>query len=492
MGTYADEWNRTYGGPRAAGPTVIIVDGIHEENAEVEEKMELDNGALIDVSLAVDRIQSQRNTWKAHEYGTDWQIAMDIEIDMGDTTGSITAILDTNVLVSYIHLIRELVNQQLQQNNYEVLLVIPGIVIQELDGLRARKGGVSNAARRTNDWLLPRVNRTPCLRGQKTSESPRGNWMYNRDGLHNDDLVLECAEYYMKLYGLSQDRVKVITCDKNLQLKANIEGYATVSPGPVWDVQELLRHLGCGLQPTPPISLADSQKTFSTTKEQLSGSASNHIPSNNDQMLLDDHAPGCSKLSPTPPIGTATKKRSRNSKHSPSVDPSVEPAVAKIICDPDLLILPPHPLNQLQDQLRAYLSHEIPTLMKDGIEQVRRQQQRQAEQDKKISIHARPMRPPPIILPAGDEWPQWSVEESLLWIDRAVLATQNPSVPGTSGKKLADLIIPYGERGGRKGESWGRGDWDSAANALERIFGGTAAGDFRRAVEQAFISGSRR
>lgn len=107
-------------------------------------------------------------------------------------TGSTTAILDTNVLVSCLHLIQQLVHEQMQRNKHEVLFVVPGIVIQELDGLRAKEG-VSAAARRANDWLLPRVNRLPCLRGQRTSESPRGNWMYNREGASpwpsNDSLI---------------------------------------------------------------------------------------------------------------------------------------------------------------------------------------------------------------------------------------------------------------------------------------------------------------
>ncbi|KAG8890637.1 hypothetical protein FRB98_007192 [Tulasnella sp. 332] len=490
MGTYADEWNRTYGGPRATGPTVIIVDGIHEENAEVEEKMDLDDDSPIDVSFAVDRIQSQRNNWNLHEYGTEWQLAMDIEIEIDYYIGSTTAILDTNILVSCLHLIQQLVHEQMQQNKHEILLVVPGIVIQELDGLRAKEG-VSTSARRANDWLLPRVNRLPCLLGQKTSESPRGNWMYNREGLHNDDLVLECAEFYMRSHGLDQDRVKLITCDKNLQLKAEIEGYGTVAPGPVWHVSEFLVHLRHGSQSTPRIPPAKGQSPSTPTKTQARpqfSSCSSHLCAKDDCIPWEDHAPICSNLAPCTPISIA-KKRGRKIKLP---NTAVEPTVAKIVCDPDLIILSPHPLNQLHDQLRAYLTQQLPALLLEGIQQVRRQQQLQAEQDKKISIHARPKRPTPIALPKEEEWQGWSVEESLIWIDNAVPAAKNQSIADASTQKLAHFITPYGERGGRKGESWGRGDWDSAANAIDRLFGDAVASDFRTAVEQAFSSGPHR
>lgn len=146
---------------------------------------------------------------------------------------TITAVLDTNVLISYLHLIQKLVQTQIQQHRRDVTLLIPGIVIQELDGLRARKESVSNAARRANDWLLPLVNRVPCLRGQKTTDSPRGNWMHNREGVsdytlslppadrtwesqfQNDDLVLECANHYIASCALTPG--ELIRCSVNDQ-----------------------------------------------------------------------------------------------------------------------------------------------------------------------------------------------------------------------------------------------------------------------------------
>lgn len=161
-------------------------------------------------------------------------------------------------------------------------ILVPGIVIQELDGLRqstrmndaqTSKGvrtqvSVATLARQANDWLLPIINRLECLRGQKMTESHRGNWMYNRAGvstehlsslrrrsdanrfrmvpqLQNDDLILECAHYFVHTNNLrpgargikigshgtpklnsfyTPEHVTILTYDKNLQLKAGVEG----------------------------------------------------------------------------------------------------------------------------------------------------------------------------------------------------------------------------------------------------------------------------
>lgn len=96
MGTYADEWNKKYGGQRSSAPTVIIVDGIYEEEVEFAEGMEVDDEYLpVDMMLAVDRIQSQRSTWKQHVMDTQWQHALNAEMDVDvrptSTTSTITS-----------------------------------------------------------------------------------------------------------------------------------------------------------------------------------------------------------------------------------------------------------------------------------------------------------------------------------------------------------------------------------------------------------------
>lgn len=105
------------------------------------------------------------------------------------------AVLDTNVLISYLTLIQKLVQTLADRGRQDVVFVVPGIVVQELDGLRGRKEsrGLSYTARRANDWLLPLINRIACLRGQKTSETPRGNWMYNREGVCSSELPLQTS-----------------------------------------------------------------------------------------------------------------------------------------------------------------------------------------------------------------------------------------------------------------------------------------------------------
>lgn len=149
--------------------------------------------------------------------------------------GSQLIILDTNVLISRLPWLKALVNQLLASPDVGTTLIVPGIVIQELDGLRnsqrtnnaKRSDGTTSVvqvaalARQANDWLLPIINRVACVRGQKSTESPRGNWMYNRSGvrgpllpigapadptrtaqMENDDLILECAIYFARAHNL--------------------------------------------------------------------------------------------------------------------------------------------------------------------------------------------------------------------------------------------------------------------------------------------------
>lgn len=80
--SYADEWNKYYTGPRSAGPTLIVVDGFYEEDAEVIESMDVDDGSPIDASFAVDRVQSERENWSSHGLDRKWQLVMDTDMDL--------------------------------------------------------------------------------------------------------------------------------------------------------------------------------------------------------------------------------------------------------------------------------------------------------------------------------------------------------------------------------------------------------------------------
>lgn len=145
---------------------------------------------------------------------------------------------------------------------------------------------------------------------------------------------------------------------------------------------------------------------------------------------------------------------------------------------------PPHPLSILHDQLRSYITATLPELVGEAAAQLRHAREVEERERRNVSVHARSAaRSPPI--PEEAEWKTWSPKESILWLDKAL--PLQATMPTTAAVKLAEFITPYGERGGRKGESWSRGDWKTAADAVERLCGGSVASELRIAVEQAFL-----
>lgn len=82
--SYADAWNQTWKGPRATGPTTIIVDGVHEEHEEHIMNMDTDeDDYTLEFSVAVDDIRAGRETAKLNEYHTsDLMSAMEIDWEL--------------------------------------------------------------------------------------------------------------------------------------------------------------------------------------------------------------------------------------------------------------------------------------------------------------------------------------------------------------------------------------------------------------------------
>ncbi|KAG9019522.1 hypothetical protein FRB90_000831 [Tulasnella sp. 427] len=475
--SYADAWNQTWKGPRTTGPTTIIVDGIHEEDEELIMKMDTDeDDYTLDSTSVVEDIRIGRATAKTHEYRrSDLTDAMEVDWELTQAKPSSTlVIIDTNVLISQLPLLKSTIQQlHSSPNSFEITFVIPGIVIQELDGLRnsnkqneARRAdgsmtlvSVSVLARQANDWLLPLVNRSPFIRGQKTSESPRGNWMYGRQSMENDDLVIECANYFASTMSILPENMRLLSYDKNIRLKANIEGYDCLGPSPGWNSSQLLSSLVNVSQ--VPRTPQNSQRPDWAKVAMQRREANRTTPSSQSTSSI--------------PASTA---QSRPISYQSNVAPSI----------------PRHPLNVIQEQLRGYLIAELPVLIQKSIDSIRQEQEAEEGRSKNISKYAK--RAPPsrllaIPIPSEEEWRGWTLRQAILWTDK-VLACKGEgkiAVSGISSGKLADVVASYagGERGARRGQDWSRGDWSSATDEVERFFGIEVSGQLRSAVEQAFV-----
>ncbi|KAG8908155.1 hypothetical protein FRB99_008698 [Tulasnella sp. 403] len=425
----------------------------------------------VDSGTILQDIQSERRTWAESStslYNRNSSQLMDaMEMEWGtDIVASVQLlVLDTNVLVSQLQLLRSLVNHLLAIPS-QITIVVPGIVIQELDGLRnssktneARRADgstvvvqVSSLARQANDWLLPLVNQSKVVRGQRMSECPRGNWMYNRDGLQNDDLIVECAAYFAQLY----HHVKILSHDRNLGLKAGVE-----------DIMKTTGFVCIG----PPSSCTANQLLSKLQARQMEVLPSDPLYASRLEPQIPHIPQTSSSRNTTQPQRLSKKVSSMEVDHEP------QPSIAS------------HPLDVLHDQLRSYLIATLPGLVTEGIAQLRHRRESEEREFRQISIHARPARPPLVPLPDDDEWQTWSPKECILWLDKVLPPQKN--LRANSALRLAEFIIPYGDRGGRRGRDWGRGDWDATTDCVERFCGEAVAGQLRLAVEQAFTKPTR-
>lgn len=137
-------------------------------------------------------------------------------------------VIDTNFLLSHLAIIEEL---RSLHHQYEYYIVIPWIVIQELDGLKSAsdrsrlnndrgKSNVNVLARLSINWIYRQLaGNDDAVIGQKLTEIIDLN-------LNGDDAILDCCRFF-------QERRNALTVilsnDKNLCAKALIHGIKTVT-----------------------------------------------------------------------------------------------------------------------------------------------------------------------------------------------------------------------------------------------------------------------
>lgn len=141
-------------------------------------------------------------------------------------------VLDTNFLISNLNLVNHLRDVA---NQYGFMLIIPWVVIQELDGLKSlnRKTSTSEGdgykvpiatlARKATDWIFSALAESdPRVVGQKLTEV----CSQNQKDLHGDDGILDCCMYFHKERHLL---TVILSNDRNLCNKALIHEIKTVT-----------------------------------------------------------------------------------------------------------------------------------------------------------------------------------------------------------------------------------------------------------------------
>lgn len=158
----------------------------------------------------------------------------DLEITEDTPTGSSQSftgntsflIVDTNFILSHLNILNDL---KKIGSTYSLVIVVPIMLIQELDGLkestRSSEGlsgkSVGHLARWANDWIYEAMaDRNSIVKGQKLHEK------LNKTAV-KDDAILDCGLYLKQTY---PNTLQVLMSnDKNLCAKALANDILTVS-----------------------------------------------------------------------------------------------------------------------------------------------------------------------------------------------------------------------------------------------------------------------
>jgi len=103
------------------------------------------------------------------------------------------------------------------------VMLVPGIVVSELDFQKNSARGIALDSRRASDWLASEIGSgRGRVKGQAYSQTMlfSGDWRERR-GLSNDELILDCCKYFGHV---KRKDVLLCTSDNNLAVQASSNG----------------------------------------------------------------------------------------------------------------------------------------------------------------------------------------------------------------------------------------------------------------------------
>ncbi|KAM4740100.1 transcriptional protein SWT1 isoform 1-T3 [Anableps anableps] len=137
-------------------------------------------------------------------------------------------VLDTNILLSHLDYVKKIRSCGLEALGFPVVL-IPWVVLQELDSLKNRKGlsgSVAHLATPAISFIYTSLKkRDPHLWGQSMQQATQISNGLNTE--NNDDRVLQCCLQYQNMY--PECVLILCTNDKNLSNKAVLSGVRALS-----------------------------------------------------------------------------------------------------------------------------------------------------------------------------------------------------------------------------------------------------------------------
>ncbi|KAI0052996.1 hypothetical protein FA95DRAFT_1482376 [Auriscalpium vulgare] len=175
----------------------------------------------------------------------------DVEMQPPPSERHIYFVVDTNVVLHHLDVLQQFVaDVEALPIELPLLLLVPGIVISELDHQKNR-ADLAWAARRASTWLLEKVKERRSVRGQAHEETCKqsGKWNVRDQGEvgfprsgpeSNDDLIIDCCRYFAGVcFRAKSGRVVLCSADKNICFKSESLGLQSISPSRFWTSREI-------------------------------------------------------------------------------------------------------------------------------------------------------------------------------------------------------------------------------------------------------------
>ncbi|KAJ7764991.1 PIN domain-containing protein [Mycena maculata] len=157
-------------------------------------------------------------------------LVQDVEMQAPVDRSTTCIVVDTNILLSHLKLLQQFTHD-VERAGLSILVIIPGAVLNELDGQK-KSDHLGWFARRASSWLYEKVKQRKSVRGQTNTETlkPSGNWRIRRPGepfgeRGNDVLILDCCMYF-------QSRFRTVLCsaDQILCTESESQGIRSIGP----------------------------------------------------------------------------------------------------------------------------------------------------------------------------------------------------------------------------------------------------------------------
>ncbi|KAG0709744.1 PIN domain-containing protein [Suillus ampliporus] len=353
----------------------------------------------------------------------------DVEMQAPLLEELIVVVLDTNILLDYLDVIQAFV-AEVEEQGLPVMVIIPGVVIYELDGQKNRER-LSWFARRASTWLLKKVKERRTVKGQALDETCKASRNWKKRDLDavlefgsersNDSLIIDCCKYFLHI---RQRRTFLCSKDKLLTVEAESESVSTISPD---------RDAFCSRD------IAQALFGFEASRFKFSGY---HPTYRNSSVNLIQ------------------------------ATPTSEPDDDGMDIDDDCssvpqLLHPSHSLDLLHLQVIEYFTG----LLLELVARIAGPEVQSFGRNISASKHA------PAFSRKG--FATWGALECLDYIGT------KKSLPKTSPRVDTFMTRPYEGVGARRGQDWSRRDWETALKGLREIGDQWQDGSIRESVPAA-------